>query len=107
MASCTAARIHRQSSCASIRQRVRWTTWVGDGDTGPRVSDLRTNATTQIPIDYAGLPATIFRLGRGPDGMLYGGTMMPTKLFKIDPRSGGLADVGTVGQGEVYSFLSF
>jgi outer membrane protein assembly factor BamB len=81
-------------------------TWVGDGDTAPRVTDLRTKATTQIPIDYAGLPATIFRLGRGPDGMLYGGTIMPTRLFKIDPRSGGLADIGTIGVGEVYSFLS-
>ncbi len=80
-------------------------TWVGDGDTTPRLTDLRTNTTTQVPTSYAGLPSTIFRLGRGPDGMLYGGTMMPTRLFEIDPRSGGLNELGAVGSGEVYSFL--
>jgi hypothetical protein len=38
--------------------------------------------------------------------MLYGSTMMPSRLFKIDPRGGGLADIGTIGVGEIYSFLS-
>jgi outer membrane protein assembly factor BamB len=70
-----------------------------------RVRDPNTKMTTEHPFLYAGKELGIFRLGMGPDGMLYGSGYMPAHLFRADPATGSLEDLGIVGDGEIYNFL--
>ncbi|HEU4682875.1 MAG TPA: hypothetical protein VFS39_00045 [Nitrospira sp.] len=71
-----------------------------------RVHDPATNVTTEHSIRYAGSDLGIFRLGLGPDGMLYGSGYMPAHFFRLQPAGGAVEELGTMGAGEVYSFLS-
>ena len=52
--------------------------------------------------------ARLFVLGSGPDGNVYGSSMLPLRLFVYDPRRDALRDLGkpTVPGGEIYSFLT-
>ncbi len=56
--------------------------------------------------EYPGRPIHVFRLGLGPDGLLYGSTLLPNHVFRIDPRNGDLEKIGTLGGGETYAFVS-
>jgi len=52
----------------------------------------------------------IFSIATGPDGCIYGGTESILKLFRYNPSTGVLKDLGfpVVGQGgEIYSFCSY
>jgi len=62
---------------------------------------------TQPNFDYAGNLLDVFRVGFGPDGLLYGSSLLPMNLLRLDEKNGKLSDVGELGGGEVYSFLSF
>ncbi|MGH7230962.1 MAG: hypothetical protein ACREJU_06320 [Nitrospiraceae bacterium] len=75
------------------------------GDGTVRVFDPQTNTTTERPFRYAGKDLDVFRLGRGPDGMLYGSGYMPARFFRVDPSTGELEDLGILGDGEFYNFL--
>ena len=57
---------------------------------------------------YAGQKLQIFRLGAGPDGKLYGGTLLPYDLFTVDPDqpAHGAHISGEVGGGEPYALLA-
>ena len=53
--------------------------------------------------------SVIFALAAGPDGRLYGSTLLPLRMFAYDPATGEFEDLRnptTVG-GEIYSFVSF
>jgi outer membrane protein assembly factor BamB len=71
--------------------------------------DPRTKQTVKHPYLYPGKELNLFRLGMGPDGMLYGGTSMPLHFIRVNPTTGQLTDLGYLGTyqsgGEVYSFL--
>jgi hypothetical protein len=70
-----------------------------------RVTHGATHESVTREVAYEGKETNIFRLGIGPDGMLYGSTAMPIHFFRVDPKSGDLARLGRLGGGEYYSFL--
>jgi hypothetical protein len=82
-----------------------------------RVIDGATHQAVPRDVRYEGKETNIFRLGLGPDGMLYGSTAMPIHFFRVDPGSGDwprtgrrppsvrLTRLGRLGGGEYYSFL--
>jgi len=59
-----------------------------------------------LPYTYKGAEVPLFRVGFGPDGMLYGSTVLPIHFVRLNPASRELMDVGPLGHGEFYSFLS-
>ncbi len=60
-----------------------------------------TAKTIDLPYDAAG--TEIFYLHRGPDGLLYGSSILPLHVFRYTPASGELVDVGRLPGGEAYS----
>ncbi len=70
-----------------------------------RVTDSATHESKRHAVNYPGKEINIFRLGIGPDGMLYGSSMMPILFFRVDPHTGALTTIGELGGGEYYSFL--
>jgi streptogramin lyase len=68
--------------------------------------DPLSKVVTSHAYPYTGKEMSLFRLGFGPDGMLYGSTSMPSHLVKFDPVSGLSTTIGSPGSGEVYSFLA-
>jgi hypothetical protein len=70
-----------------------------------RVRDPRTNSEVKHSFRYAGKEINIFRLGLGPDRMLYASSVLPISFFSVNPRDGNLNELGELGLGEFYSFL--
>jgi len=58
------------------------------------------------PITYDGRAVDIFRLGLGPDGNIYAGTILPFHFVRVSPQTGQLTDLGVLGGGEPYSLVS-
>ncbi len=58
---------------------------------------------------YAGRNLSIFRIGLGPDGKVYGGTVLPYDFFTYDPGHSiaGVQMKGKMGDGEPYSLLAY
>jgi hypothetical protein len=71
-----------------------------------RVTDPKTRQSVSRPVPYTGKEIDLFRLGLGPDGMLYTSTALPLYLSRVDPLTGSLTTLGQLGGGECYSFLS-
>lgn len=102
-----------------------WTAAPIDGkDAAPRSRPLRTKdgrslalrsgaleakgpagSSAALSYAYAGRDQQVFRLGLGPDGRVYGSTMLPARLVRLDEERGRFDDLGELGGGEVYSFL--
>lgn len=59
------------------------------------------------PIKYKGKELDVFRLALGPDGSLYGSTVLPCNLIKLEVAGGKITDLGVLGRGELYSLLSY
>jgi len=76
------------------------------GESRLRLLDPKTKREIERPFDYKGKELNIFRLGIGPDGMLYGSSLMPAHFFRVDPKEGKIEELGSLGEGEIYSFLS-
>ncbi len=58
--------------------------------------------------DYPGNDLSIFRVGTGPDGNIYAGTIMPVNLASLSPaypEKGFTSYIRGLGNGEVYSLL--
>jgi hypothetical protein len=72
-----------------------------------RVIDPRTNRTREYPFEYAGKESKVFRLGFGPDSLLYGSGYMPAHLFRMHPQSGALAELGVFGTGEFFNLMPY
>jgi hypothetical protein len=66
-----------------------------------------THETARRDYDYAGNLLNVFRVGFGPDGRLYGSSVLPMNLLRLVEEKGRLVDLGELGGGEIYSFLSF
>ena len=64
-----------------------------------------TKERKEIPLRYEAAGAYIFVVGTGPDGKIYGSSMLPLQLFVYDPCSESLANLGkaSIATGEVYS----
>lgn len=70
-----------------------------------RVSDPKTNQIAESPFLYAGKEKTVFRIGFGPEGLLYGSGYMPAQFLRINPADGELTKLGVLGGGEFFSLV--
>ncbi len=66
---------------------------------------LRVGTETR-PFGYEGNFLQLFRIAFGPDGELYGSSVLPIHLVKLDRAKGTLPGLGGLGGGEIYSFLA-
>lgn len=59
----------------------------------------------QFHLDYEAAGSDIFLVHLGPDGRIYGSSVMPLHMFRYDPRNGDLTDLGrcSTSTGEAYS----
>ena len=64
------------------------------------------NDLVSLALDYKGQPNQLFRIGMGPDGMLYGSGALPSDLVRMQ-LDGKTEYVGSLGSGEAYSMLPF
>ncbi len=70
-----------------------------------RLQNPSTKEEREIPLKYEPSGACIFAVGLGPDGRIYGSSMLPLRLFVYDPRNRSLAALGkaSYATGEIYS----
>ncbi|MES2221072.1 MAG: hypothetical protein V4587_08915 [Acidobacteriota bacterium] len=61
----------------------------------------------RIPYTYSGREGVAFRIGAGPDGHIYGSSVLPFHLFSVDVDTKQLKDFGYLGVGEAYSLVPF
>lgn len=71
------------------------------------VRDPKTQQEKRLTIDYKGESLQIFRVGFGPDGELYGSSILPIHFVKIDLVHHKIDEIGMLGGGEVYSLLTY
>jgi hypothetical protein len=71
-----------------------------------KITDPKTQAISDRAFSYAGNELPVFRIAFGPDGGLYGSTILPIHFVKLDAKAHELRDLGDIGGGEIYSFLS-
>lgn len=69
-------------------------------------TDQSSGRVTAASFAYPGRPLPLFRVGIGPDGILYGSSIVPAQLVRLDPSRGALEVLGDLGPGEVFTFLS-
>jgi len=62
----------------------------------------------EFELDWVGGGTNLYRLHTGPDGCLYGSSLLPEHLFRFAPHSGDLNNLGqcSVSLGEAYSFAN-
>jgi len=62
-----------------------------------------------IELSYEAAGNNIFYLHAGPDGRLYGSSILPLHLFRYDPAGGELVDLGrcSTAAGEAYSMANY
>jgi hypothetical protein len=60
----------------------------------------------KLPFAYSGEALQVFRVGFGPDGHLYGSSILPIHFFRVDIERGNILPIGNLGGGEIYSFLA-
>ncbi len=70
------------------------------------ITNPTTHAKVEHEIAYQGHKLPLFRIGMGPDNVLYGSCILPAAFIKLDINRHRLDEIGSVGAGEVYSFLS-
>lgn len=68
--------------------------------------DPKTGRETNLHIDYEGEPLEIFRIGFGLRGSLYGSSILPAHLVRVDFATHKVDNVGLLGGGELYSLLA-
>ncbi len=73
-----------------------------------RIENPATKEAKDIPLKYEASGSYIFALSTGPDGRIYGSSMLPLRLFVYDPENNALANLGkaSLATGEIYSMGS-
>jgi hypothetical protein len=73
-----------------------------------RIQNPVTKESKDIPLRYEAAGAYIFVVGTGPDGLIYGSSMLPLRLFVYDPHTQSLTNLGKAAyaSGEIYSMAS-
>ena len=74
-----------------------------------RIENPVTKEAKEIFLHYDAAGSYIFVVGTGPDGKIYGSSMLPLRLFVYDPVHSSLKNLGkaSMATGEVYSLGSF
>ena len=70
-----------------------------------RIQNPSTKEEKEISLRYEASGAYIFVVGPGPDGKIYGSSMLPLRLFVYDPKDDHLTNLGKAAyaDGEIYS----
>jgi len=73
-----------------------------------KIEDPLTKEVKEILLRHEASGAFIFTVGLGPDGRIYGSSMLPLRLFVYDPKDHSLTNLGKASQatGQVYSMGS-
>jgi len=73
-----------------------------------RIENPMTKEAKEILLHYDAAGTFIFVVGTGPDGKIYGSSMLPLRLFVYDPEKDNLTNLGraSLWPGEVYSLGS-
>jgi hypothetical protein len=73
-----------------------------------RIEDPQTKEKKEIPLRYESAGSYIFVVATGPDGKIYGSSMLPLRLFVYDPYTQSMKNLGkaSMANGEVYSMGS-
>lgn len=87
---------------------------MGDGSVVEKAADRlitlrdRNGETRELRFDYEGAGSEIFVVRPGPDGKVWGSSVLPLRLFSYDPQTGALINHGnpTKTGGEIYSLLA-
>jgi hypothetical protein len=74
-----------------------------------RIEDPATRAKREIPFSYEAAGSYIFVVGTGPDGRIYGSSMLPLRLFFYDPEYQSFTNLGKAAHanGEIYSIGAY
>ena len=70
------------------------------------ITDEKTHTKVERKVSYDGEALPLFRITFGPDGGLYGSTILPIHFVKVDLDGHRVADIGDLGGGEFYSMLN-
>jgi streptogramin lyase len=70
------------------------------------VVDPRTHRESKVTIAYSGEQLQLFRIAFGPDGILYGSSILPLHFVKIDVAAHRVEKIAQLGGGEAYSLLA-
>jgi streptogramin lyase len=70
------------------------------------ITDPKTQEKVDKKISYQGQELQFMRIAFGPDAVLYGSTAVPMDLVEANINNHRFEEIGTLGDGEVYSFLS-
>ncbi len=75
------------------------------------VKNPSTGQTVSHPYSYPGKGMNFFRIGSGPDGKIYGSTVLPLYLVRKHPALRGMERIDSaeqpLGSGETYSLLAY
>ena len=73
-----------------------------------KIKNPVTKEEKEIPLQYDAAGSFIFVVGVGPEGRIYGSSMLPLRLFVYDPEKDSLTNLGraSLWPGEVYSIGS-
>ena len=59
----------------------------------------------KINVNYSGKNLDFFRIGLGPGNEIYGSTVLPLNLIKLNSTTKKIEKIGNFGSGEVYSMM--
>lgn len=71
------------------------------------ITDPRTHSQVVRKVSYEGDELPLYRIGLAPDGGIYGSAILPIHFVRVDVNSHHISQIGNLGGGEVYSFLSY
>lgn len=75
-----------------------------------RVAITKPDGTSrELALDWVGGGTHAFMVHAGPDGKLYGSSILPEHLFRSEPDGSGMVDLGqcSISGGEAYSMANF
>lgn len=70
------------------------------------ITNPKTKKEARYPYTYAGRAISVFRVSEGPDGEVYGNSVLPAYLFRLDPKTDEIKTYGLIAGGEAYSLLA-
>jgi len=69
--------------------------------------DPKTKDTISYQYEYEGAGTNIFSIAVGPQGVIYGGSILPMDMFSYHPETKELRNLGNLPVGELYSLMKW